>query len=257
MSNKVEREKRREQRLAEESQVSSEDRRKRLLQFGAGAVFLVLAAVVILIVVSASGNGDSGDTNLEEVGAVDSLLGGVPQKGLVLGQKSAPVELIEFGDLQCPVCKGFSEDVLPQVIENQVQTGKAKIDFRNFTIISEESKPAGAAAIAAGAQGRGWEYIELFYRNQGEERSGYVTDEFMTSIAKGAGVKDVASWNKERKAAQTTKEVEVTTAEATQKFAFEGTPSFAIRGPKTNGTEVLSLSESPEFYEEAIEKAGG
>jgi protein-disulfide isomerase len=256
MSSKSEREKRRQQRLQEEGQVSAEDRRKRLLQLGAGAVFLVLAVVVVLIVVSSSGNGDSGDTNLEEVAAVNSLLSGTSQKGLVLGDKSASVELIEFGDLQCPVCRAFSENVLPQVIENQVETGKAKIDFRNFTIISEESVPAGAAAIAAGAQGRGWNYIELFYRNQGEERSGYVTDEFMTSIAKGAGVKNIAKWNENRELPKTTKEVEATTAEAGQKFEFSGTPSFAIKGPSTNGTEILSLSESPEFYEEAIEKAG-
>jgi protein-disulfide isomerase len=256
MSSRQEREKRREQRLQEESQVGAEDRRQRLLRLGAGAVFLVLAAVVVLIVVSSAGNGDSGDTKLEEVGAVGSLLDGTPQEGLVLGERSAPVELIEFGDLQCPVCKAFSEDVLPQVIENQVKTGKAKLAFRNFTIISEESTPAGAAAVAAGAQGRGWNYVELFYRNQGKEASGYVTDEFMTSIARGAGVEDIARWNEERRAAKTTEEVEATSTEAVRKFGFEGTPSFAIKGPNTNGVEVLSLSESPEFYEEAIEKAG-
>lgn len=255
MSDKREREKRREQRLQEETQVSAEDRRKRLLQFGAGAVFLVLAIVVVLIVVSSADNGDSGDTKLEEVGAVDSLLKGVSQEKLVLGDASAPVELIEFGDLQCPVCKAYSEDVLPEVIDNQVKTGKAKLAFRNFTIISEESVPAGAAAVAAGAQGRGWNYIELFYRNQGEERSGYVNDEFMTSIAKGAGVKDIAQWNKDRKSAQTTKEVEATTSEASGKYGFEGTPSFAIKGPGTNGVEILNLPESAGDLEEAIENA--
>jgi protein-disulfide isomerase len=256
MSNQKEREKRRQQRLAEESQVGSEERRKRLLQLGAGAVFLVLAVVVVLIVVSSSGNGDSGDTSLEEVGAVDSLLNGIPQEGLVLGDKSAPVELIEFGDLKCPVCKAFSENVLPPVIESQVASGKATIEFRNFTIIDEESVPAGAATIAAGAQGRGWDYLELFYRNQGNEDSHYVTDDFMTAIAKGAGIKDIAKWSEDREAPQTTKEVEATSAEAAQKFSFEGTPSFAIKGPNTNGFEVLELNESPGYYEEAIEKAG-
>jgi protein-disulfide isomerase len=255
MSNKREREKRREQRLQEESQVSAEARRKRLLQLGAGAFFLVLAVVLVLIVVNSASNGDSGDANLEEVGAVNSLLNGVPQEGLVLGDASAPVELIEFGDLQCPICKAYSEEKLPEVIDSQVKTGKAKISFRNFTIISEESVPAGAAAVAAGAQGRGWNYIELFYRNQGEERSGYVTDEFMTSIAEGAGVKDIAKWNEERKAPKTTKEVEATTAEA-QKFGFNGTPSFAIKGPGTNDeVELLGTPSSTGEIEEAIEKA--
>lgn len=254
MSNKKEREKRREERLAEETQVSSSDRRTRLLQVAAGAVFLVIVAVVVVIVVSSSGSDGSGDTELEEVATVDKLLTGIPQEGLVLGDPSAPVELIEFGDLQCPICKQYSEEILPEVIDNKVKSGEAKIDFRNFTIISEESIPAGAAAIAAGNQGRGWNFIELFYRNQGTERSGYVTDEFMTSIAKGAGVKDIARWNKERKAKSTLKEVEATLAEA-QKFGFNGTPSFAIKGPGTNGTELPGTLQTPGEFEDAIEAA--
>jgi protein-disulfide isomerase len=254
MSNKKEREKRREQRLAEESQVSTSDRRTRLLQMAAGAVFLVIVAIVVVIVVSSSGSDGSGDSELEEVATVDKLLTGIPQEGLVLGNSSAPVELIEFGDLQCPVCKEYSEEILPDVIDSKVKSGEAKIDFRNFTIISEESIPAGAAAIAAGNQGRGWSFIELFYRNQGEERSGYVTDEFLTSIAKGAGVKDIARWNKERKDPKTTKEVEATFAEA-QKYGFSGTPSFAIQGPATNGVELPGTLESSSEFEDAIEAA--
>lgn len=255
MSGQKEREKRREQRLAEESKVDVKDRRTRLLQMAAGAVFLVIVAVVVVIVVGSSGGSDgSGDTELEEVATVDKLLTGIPQKGLVLGDSSAPVELIEFGDLQCPVCKQYSEEILPEVIDSKVKSGEAKIDFRNFTIISEESIPAGAAAIAAGNQGRGWNFIELFYRNQGEERSGYVTDEFMTSIAKGAGVKDIARWNKERKAKSTLKEVEKTLAEA-QKYGFNGTPSFAIQGPGTNGIELPGTLQTPAEFEDAIEAA--
>ncbi len=107
--------------------------------------------------------------------------------------------LYEFGDLQCPVCKAFSEEIVPEVIDSKVRSGEAKLEFRNFTIISQESIPAGAAAMAAGMQGRGWNYIELFYRNQGPEASGYVTDEFLTEIAKGAGVPNIAQWEKDRK----------------------------------------------------------
>jgi protein-disulfide isomerase len=254
MSNKKEREKRREERIAAETKVSSTDRRSRILQIAAGGVFLAVAVVVVLIVVSSSSNGSSGDTKLEEVATVEKLLAGIPQEGLVLGDPKAPVELIEFGDLQCPICKGYSEEQLPPLIEGMVSEGKVKIDFRNFTIINEESIPAGAAAIAAAKQGRGWNYIDIFYRNQGEERSGYITDEFMTAIAKGSGVKDIAKWNKERNNKDVLKEVEATTAEAS-KYGFTGTPSFAIKGPSTNGIHLLpSLATTGEF-EEAIKEA--
>jgi protein-disulfide isomerase len=256
MSGSQDREKRKAERLEAESRVQSQDRRARILQIAAGTVFLVLAAVVVLIVVNSSSNGSSGDTKLEEVGSVDKLLGGIPQQGLVLGDPKAKVELIEYGDLQCPICKAYSEDVLPQVIENKVRTGEAKLIFRNFPIISEESVPAGAAAIAAGAQRRGWSYIELFYRNQGKERSGYVTDEFMTAIAEGAGVANIEQWNTKRKSKQATEEIERTNQEATGRFGFTGTPSFAIKGPHTNGTEIVPPTENPADFEKAIEEAG-
>jgi protein-disulfide isomerase len=258
MSNKREREKRREERLQEETKVSSADRRGRLLQLGAGAVFLVIVAVVVLIVVNSAGSGSGGDAkNLEEVATVNKLLAGIPQEEMVLGDPKAKVNLIEFGDLQCPFCKAASEEVLPQVIEKQVRSGKAKITFRNFTIIGPESVPSGAATLAAGLQQRGWTYLELWYRNQGKENSGYVTEEFMNAIAKGAGVKDLAKWNKERQNKKLTKEIAETTEQA-QNFGFTGTPSFAIQGPSTNGIELLSTSAagSAQAIEEEIEKAG-
>jgi protein-disulfide isomerase len=254
MSNKREREKRREERLQEETKVDSGERRTRLLQFGAGAVFLVIVAIVVLIVVS--GNSDSGGDaqNLTEVSSVDSLVEGIPQQGLTIGNPKAKVELIEYGDLQCPVCKAFSEEVLPPVIENQVKSGQAKIIFRNFVIIGPQSVPAGAAAIAAGSQGRGWNYLELFYRNQGKENSGYADDEFLTAVAESAGVKDVAQWQKERKDTKTTDTVTATTEQA-QKFGFTGTPSFAIKGPSSDGVELLGTPSTSGEFEEAIEKA--
>jgi protein-disulfide isomerase len=254
MSNKREREKRREERLQEETKVDAGERRTRLLQFGAGAVFLVIVAVVVLIVVNGSSDSGGDATNLKEVSAVDSLVGGVPQNRMIIGKPDAKVELIEFGDLQCPVCKAYSEEILPQVIESKVDGGEAKLSFKNFTIIGEQSAPAGAAALAAGEQGRGWNYLELFYRNQGKENSGYADDEFLTAVAKSAGVKDIAKWNKERTGKKLTGEVEKTTAQA-QTFGFTGTPSFAIKGPSTNGTELLGTLSTPEEFEEAIEAA--
>lgn len=258
MSDKRAREERREQRLAEESKVESKDRRTRLLQFGAGAVFLVVVVIVVLIVVNGNSSDSGGDaSNVREVAEVEKLLDGIEQKELVLGDPNAPVELLEYGDLQCPFCKQYSEEILPQVIEGQVRQGQASISFNNFVIISEESYPAGQAAVAAGKQGRGWNYVEIWYRNQGKEKSGYVTDEFMTSIAKAAGVPNIKKWNEDRNSPAVKKEVEETTEVARSKYGFSGTPSFAIRGPGTNGVELLSPEEtnSPEAFEAAINAA--
>lgn len=254
MSGRGSREGRREERLRAESEGQREERRKRLLQIGSAAVFLAIVVVAVLIVVSQSQT-SGGDTNLEGVAAVERELKGIPQKGMTLGDPRVKVTLIEFGDLQCPVCKGFAEEVIPDVIDSKVRSGEAKIEFRNYTIIGEESIPAGAAAIAAGVQGRGWSFIELFYRNQGPEASGYATDEFLTTIAKGAGVQDIARWNRDRSSRTTLDQVTRTSEEA-EELGLSGTPSFAVIGPETKGTRVLGTPGSAGALEEAIEDAG-
>ena len=257
MSGRRDREERREERLLEEEKARTAERRRQLIKLGSAAAFLAVVGVAVLIVLS-NGGGSGGDAgNLQDVAEVEHLLEGIPQKGMVLGEPSAKVTLLEFGDLQCPFCKANSEEVLPEVIENQVAGGQAKVSFNNFTIIGPQSVPAGAAAIAAGEQGRAWNFIELFYRNQGEEDSGYVTDEFMTAIAKAAGVPDIARWNKERKEKRLTKEVEATTARA-RRLEFGGTPSFAIEGPRVTGLKTLETSEyaSSSALESAISAAG-
>lgn len=229
------------------------NKRERLLQLAAGAAFLAAAVVLVLIVVNAS-SGDGGDTELEGVAETNRHLQGIPQRDLVLGDPKAPVELVEYGDLQCPVCKGYSEEILPPIIGNQVKKGDVKLVFRNFTIVGEESVDAGAAAIAAGQQGRGWNFIELFYRNQGRENGGYVTDEFLEAVAEAAGVKDVEQWNKDRKSQPVLDQVKKSSDEA-QSLGLSGTPSFAIQGPKTDGLEVLGTPSSSGELEEAIEAA--
>ena len=40
-----------------------------------------------------------------------------------------------------------------------------------------------------------------------------------------------------------------------QNYGFTGTPSFAIKGPSTNGIELLGSLSAPEEFEEAIEEA--
>jgi len=255
MSGRRDREERRQERLREEQQVGASERRQRLIKLASAAAFLALAVVAVLIVVSQGQNGGGDSSNIADAKLVDRELAGIPQQGMVLGDPSAKVRVLEFGDLQCPVCKGYAEEVLPPVIENQVRNGEAKLDFRNYTIIGPQSTPAGAAAIAAGEQGRGWNYVELFYRNQGTEDSGYADDEFLTAIAKAADVADLARWNRDRKSGRIVSRVEATTAEA-EELGFTGTPSFALEGPATSGVEAIGTPSSADALESEIGDAG-
>lgn len=233
--------------------MSGEERRQRLLKLASATAFLAVVVVAVLVVIDQSQT-EGGDTSLEGLAEVRTDLEGIPQQGLVLGRPQAEVTLVEFGDLQCPACKGFAEDVVPQVIESKVRSGEAKIEFRNFTIIGEESIDAAAAAIAAGEQGRGWDFVELFYRNQGFEGSGYVSDDFLEEVARGAGVRDLPKWDEVRQSKRTIDRVSAESAEA-ERLGFGGTPSFAIEGPARGGLQTLGTPNSPGELESAIDDA--
>ena len=218
----------------------------RARQIASGVAFLAVCAIAVLIVISQAGGGSGGDTKLEDVGVVEQQLHGIPQHGTVLGDPRAKVKVIEYGDLQCPVCKGFSESTAPELIDRVVRTGTASYDFRQWPVIGDpprtQSTLAAKAALAASEQGRYWNYVELFYRNQGTEDSGYVTDPFMTAIAKGAGVPDITRWNRDRRSQKWNAALARTDAEA-GKLGFGGTPSFVVEGPGGQRTVAPSLDD--------------
>ncbi|HEX7058966.1 MAG TPA: thioredoxin domain-containing protein [Solirubrobacterales bacterium] len=207
-----------------------QERRQRLIKLVSAATFLAVVGVAVAVVISLNQSSGGDASNISDAGLVNDQLRGIPQKGMVLGDSSAKQALVEFGDLQCPVCKQYAEQVIPEIISGPVRRGEAKLDFRNYVIIGPESTDAGAAALAAGRQGRGWNFVELFYRNQGFENSGYVDDEFLTAIARGAGVPDIAQWNADRKRRAVLREVSRTSDQASN-LGFTGTPSFAVQGP--------------------------
>jgi protein-disulfide isomerase len=236
-----ERERLRAERQAAESQDATQLARKRRVQYLSLAAFAAVAVIVALIVISQSGgksnNTPSNTGNVQGVAEVNSELQGLSQSGQTLGDSSAPVTVTEFGDPQCPVCKAFSEQVAPQLISSEVKTGKVKYTYEPYLIIGPDSKPAMKATLAAGEQGRFWNYLQLFYLNQGQENSGYVTDTFLTSIAKAAGVPDINKWNQSRNGSQWDAIIAKGTTDA-EGFGFNGTPSLVAQGPK--GTQAIS-----------------
>jgi protein-disulfide isomerase len=238
-----ERERLRAERQAAESQdAATELTRKRRVQYLSLAAFAAVAVIVALIVISQSGGDDSGGGgtpgNITSVAQVNSELDGIDQSGQTLGDSNAPVTITEFGDPQCPVCKAFSEQVAPQLISSEVKTGKAKYVYEPFIIIGPDSKPAMRATLAAGEQNRFWNYLQLFYANQGEENSGYVTDSFLTDIAKAADVPDMSKWDASRNDESKWDSVIQQGSSQAESFGFNGTPSIAVSGP--NGTKALS-----------------
>ncbi len=262
LTRKQRREQARAQRKAlEESEAASAKRKTRLTQLGIiGAIVVV---IVVVIVVAAGGGSKSGlPTSKHEenstVAEVSKLVGGIPQSGNALGSPTAPVTLKYFGDLECPICKEFTLGALPPVIDKLVRTGKLRIEYHSLETATREPevfKDQQVAAYAAGKQNKAWNYLETFYHEQGEEDSGYVTEQYLDGIASQVPGLDIAKWHEDRGDPNLANEVE-TDKQAANNEGFTGTPSFLIG--RTGGTmQKLSYTGSPAepaFVEEAVEK---
>jgi protein-disulfide isomerase len=226
---KEQREQRQEQRRHEEAEAQARAQRQRLVKLGSAAVFAAVIAVVAVIIVSQSGGGSSGgSTDLSGVAASNAEVKGLPQDGAFIGDSAAKVTLIEFGDLQCSTCKLYSEQIIPQLLSGPVKAGEARLEFRAWPIIGPQSVPAAEAAYAAGQQNRLWNFITIFYRNQGGENSGYVTDDFTTAVAKAAGVPDLEQWKSDRDDPRWKALLKLHDRQAAN-LGFSGTPSFAVQ----------------------------
>src|SRR3954451_11415881 len=82
---------------------------------------------------SASAKPDS--SSLRYVELARSEFAGVPGNGNTLGNAGAPVTIAEYGDLRCPVCRDFDANVIPDVVNRLVKTGKAKLVYHHWPIL--------------------------------------------------------------------------------------------------------------------------
>jgi protein-disulfide isomerase len=244
--------KEREEREAAEKQKAQ--RKKRFFQLG-GALVLAAAIVVVAIVVSSGGSTKKTDAkgDVEGTSQAAQLLQGIPQKGDTLGNPKAPVTLTEFADLQCPFCRDYTLKTFPTIVAKYVRTGKVKMVFRNYAFISEDSITAARAVEAAGLQNKLWNFVDVFYNNQGEERSGYVTDAFLKKIGGAAGV-DVEKMLADRSNPEVDQKIAEGQQEA-QQAGVNSTPSFLIQ---KNGGVARKVSQSafdPNEFSKAIDAA--
>ena len=86
------------------------------------------------------------------------------------GDPDAPLVIVEFSDFQCPFCGRFYEQTLPLLERDYIDTGKARLVYRDMPLesIHPQAPAAHIAAECAGDQGMFWEYHDLLFDRQGE-----------------------------------------------------------------------------------------
>jgi protein-disulfide isomerase len=128
-------------------------------------------------------------------------------------------------------------------VQEYVESGTLRIEWRDFPYLGQESLRAAVAARAAQEQGRFWEYHDLLYHNQ----QGGFPDEKLVELAREAGLDeerfraDLASGEHAQSVAEDFKEG--------QQRGISGTPTFVINGRVLAGLQPVGV------FEDAIEQA--
>jgi protein-disulfide isomerase len=221
-------------------------RKRRLVRLGG---LVALAAVVVVVAIAISSGGAKGPQkkageNVAGQSLAEQEFAGIAQSGDALGAAKAPHTLVEYGDLVCPACKAYSDDIIPGIVQKYVRTGKLRIEFKAFGFVRPWSTPAAQYAWAAAEQNKLWNFSKLWYLNQGDETVNYVNDTFARKIAGGVPGLNADKLIADSRSAAVKARVDQT-AQEFQARGFDATPSFV--GGTTGGTlKPLDLSQDPD-----------
>jgi len=195
-------------------------------------VLLTAAAAVTVgaIVLSVTLGGSHQTISPSTIVGSGSLLSGIPQNGLVLGNPQAKVTLTEYIDATCPICRAYTLTTVPSLVEQYVRPGKVKLEMRPIN----NGWPSGARGreliLAAARQSRAWQFAELDYHNQGDEQTAWLTDDLARAFAAKVSGLNVDTLFADAKGAAVQNQAAALDAEA-QSDGVRGTPTFVLTTP--------------------------
>ena len=170
----------------------------------------------------------------------------IPPFAKFSGSDSAKINLVEFGDYQCPFCKRFFDQTEPPLTSEYVDTGKTKFYFLDVSIVGDDSLTLGQASWCADEQGKYYEYHDYIYSNQGQENSGWGTPDKVKNLAKGIPGLDIEKFS----ACLDSKKYESRSQQLT-KFASQigltGTPTMFVGNPEMGYTKITGAQPYSSF----------
>jgi protein-disulfide isomerase len=239
---------RRERLERERAAAAAATRRRRFTRLGAALGAAAVVVVVLIAISSSGGSAAKSSSTTAASGPVagasqsSSLLAGIPQKGITLGNANAPVRVVEFADLQCPFCRDFAVNDLPSVVRQYVRPGKVKMEFRSLAFIGPDSARAARVAEATGQQNKLWNFIDVAYHNQGKENSGWATDATLKRIAGSVPGLDTARAFRDRDGGAVTAQLKTAETLATSS-GVNSTPTFLVgRGNNLTAVDSTGLN---------------
>lgn len=194
---------------------------------------------------------ESGSLQPESQKFVGSVNFDIPQFAKFKGSERAGLNIVEFGDYQCPFCKRFFDQTEPQIMAEYVDSGKAKFFFLDVSIVGTDSIILAQGSWCADDQGKYYEYHDYMYANQGQENSGWGTPDKVKILARNIPGLDSEKFN----ACLDSKKYESRSQQLTSfanQIGLTGTPTMFVGDPERGYVKIVG-AQPYEAFKQAID----
>ena len=166
----------------------------------------------------------------------------------IVGNKDAPVTIVEYASLTCPHCAHFATEVEPKIKEKWIDTGKVKLVLRDYPL----DEPALRAAVVArcAPPARFYAFIDTLFANQ---QQWALAKDYKAALARLALLGGMSKTQFDDCLANKAGEDKVLQSRltATQQLGVSSTPTFFINGVKFEG------DPSVDGFDAALGRAAG
>jgi protein-disulfide isomerase len=164
-----------------------------------------------------------------------------------IGDADAPVTIIEYSSLTCPHCATFHNEVLPDLKEQYIETGKVRMIFRDFPL----NEPAVDAAVLAHCAGpdRYVGFLDVLFQTQASWASSPDPRQALKQLGKLGGLDEGqmdACFNDE----SMVDGVLQSRLEGQNEHKVQSTPTFVINGETHAGNR--SIDEFAEIIDPLV-----
>jgi len=207
-------------------------------------LYLIIGVVVVAVVAAglfltrAGGGGATAPVDIAMDAADLQRARGIP-----MGPDTAPVELHEFADFQCPACMQFSTFVHPLIKERLIDQGLLRIVRYDFPLINSHPHAflAARAARCADESGRFWEYHDVLYSRQPtwsiqrDPSADFISYAELLGLPAGPFEDCLSS---DRHAEEVTRNLRLG-----ESLGVNGTPSFMLNGERASFGDYTQLEQ--------------
>lgn len=155
---------------------------------------------------------------------------------MVIGDPNAPVTIIEYASATCPHCASVDAEVIPEIKKTYIDTGKAKLVFREFWTPPQELSMVGAIVARCAAEKGGKDAYFAVMGNLFRTQEAWISQNWKTELEKlsaQAGM-DKAAFEACLQRQDIFDMLNAQFKEATDKMNVTGTPAFFVDGKKTD-----------------------